>query len=481
MSSNFKVTTAGLAAATTAGSGGPKIDIVQFKLGSAFNYTPGAGDTGLNGSTVYTGVPSSVAPYSSDTVDITLTIPANVGPFSFGEIGIYMPSNVLFAKMAYTTLQEKLSDAANGVGAVWSIHALMKLSDATALFNFNFLDVGDIPIIDAPAVDGPNSIGLTVNAIIATVRNPQSTTVDTSVLLIRQSATQWQPQGYNYLGSFTTDAGTDTTTVVDPAFNVGGNAERTTPARRYLLQNAGGQIVEATSNGNGTATLWTTTAWMAPGVALSLWDYQDDQNQSFAAPWRRDTLAVDDDSKNIITSAWYQDQISTLTPLMDGTATPGTSPRWASGSHRHPTDTTRAPVNNPIFTGVAKYLSDAGGPYEIGFRGLPLDISGPLFLDPKHNGLSIWNCAGSNGGSGVLAMNGAIAWAAGFSFLVVNNCSNGTDTVELQGFNGLTFRIAGIAGSWGSVWIQPHGMVSCIIVNGGDEVWVSGVGITTTP
>lgn len=478
MSSNFKVTTAGLAAATTAGSGGPKIDIVQFKLGSAFNYTPGAGDTGLNGSTVYTGVPSSVAPYSSDTVDITLTIPANVGPFSFGEIGIYMPSNVLFAKMAYTTLQEKLSDAANGVGAVWSIHALMKLSDATALFNFNFLDVGDIPIIDAPAVDGPNSIGLTVNAIIATVRNPQSTTVDTSVLLIRQSATQWQPQGYNYLGTFTTDAGTNTTTVVDPAFNTGGTAERGTPVRRYLLQNAGGQIVEATSNGDGTATLWTTTAWMTSGLVLTLWDYQDDQNQNFTSPWRRDTLAQDDNTKNLISSAWYQLQIGTTLPLMDGTATAGASPRWASSTHRHPTDTTRAPVNNPTFTGIANYLANIGGApqtFEIGFRGTPWVVGSPSTSDPSQNGCVIANVAPSNGGSGMFSVIPGMT--SGWTAAVLNNCSNGTDNITIGQGGGMTMKWVGV-GLTGSRTLAPTGMAWILVEPGGAHAWISGTGLS---
>lgn len=41
----------------------------------------------------------------------------------------------------------------------------------------------------------------------------------------------------------------------------------------------------------------------------------------------------------------------TATPLMDGTAAVGTGVKWAREDHRHPTDTSRAPLASPAFTG----------------------------------------------------------------------------------------------------------------------------------
>lgn len=41
-------------------------------------------------------------------------------------------------------------------------------------------------------------------------------------------------------------------------------------------------------------------------------------------------------------------------PLMDGTASAGTSDDYARGDHRHPTDTSRAPLASPTFTGTPK-------------------------------------------------------------------------------------------------------------------------------
>lgn len=44
-------------------------------------------------------------------------------------------------------------------------------------------------------------------------------------------------------------------------------------------------------------------------------------------------------------------QAASATPLVDGTGTPGTSLTYARADHVHPTDSSRAPVNNPNFTG----------------------------------------------------------------------------------------------------------------------------------
>ena len=44
--------------------------------------------------------------------------------------------------------------------------------------------------------------------------------------------------------------------------------------------------------------------------------------------------------------------IGTATPLVDGSASAGTSANAAAEDHRHPTDTTRAPLASPTFTGT---------------------------------------------------------------------------------------------------------------------------------
>jgi hypothetical protein len=45
---------------------------------------------------------------------------------------------------------------------------------------------------------------------------------------------------------------------------------------------------------------------------------------------------------------------SDAAPLVNGTAAPGTSALYARGDHVHPTDTSRAPLASPVFTGDAR-------------------------------------------------------------------------------------------------------------------------------
>jgi hypothetical protein len=48
-------------------------------------------------------------------------------------------------------------------------------------------------------------------------------------------------------------------------------------------------------------------------------------------------------------------------PLMDGAAAPGTSSLMSRGDHVHPTDTSRAPLNNPVFTGDPRAPTPTAG------------------------------------------------------------------------------------------------------------------------
>ena len=64
------------------------------------------------------------------------------------------------------------------------------------------------------------------------------------------------------------------------------------------------------------------------------------------------TAAVDNNSTNIATTAYVVGQAAGTAPVMAGTAAVGTSLRYARQDHRHPTDTTRAPLASPTFTGT---------------------------------------------------------------------------------------------------------------------------------
>lgn len=64
------------------------------------------------------------------------------------------------------------------------------------------------------------------------------------------------------------------------------------------------------------------------------------------------TAAVDTNTTQLATTAFVLAQAASANPLIDGTAAPGTSTRYARGDHVHPTDTTRAALASPTFTGT---------------------------------------------------------------------------------------------------------------------------------
>ena len=67
---------------------------------------------------------------------------------------------------------------------------------------------------------------------------------------------------------------------------------------------------------------------------------------------RAPTPPVDDNTDRLGTTAWFFGQAFDGSPVMDGTASSGDSTRWARGNHRHPTDTSRAPLDSPNFLGL---------------------------------------------------------------------------------------------------------------------------------
>lgn len=64
------------------------------------------------------------------------------------------------------------------------------------------------------------------------------------------------------------------------------------------------------------------------------------------------TPAVDDNDTSLATTAFVIGQAASVNPVMDGTAAPGVSTRFARADHVHPTDTSRAPLASPTFTGT---------------------------------------------------------------------------------------------------------------------------------
>jgi len=73
------------------------------------------------------------------------------------------------------------------------------------------------------------------------------------------------------------------------------------------------------------------------------------------------TAPVDTNTTQLATTAFVIGQGATTLPAMNGTASAGTSTRWAHADHVHPTDTSRAPLASPALTGTPTAPTPAAG------------------------------------------------------------------------------------------------------------------------
>lgn len=64
------------------------------------------------------------------------------------------------------------------------------------------------------------------------------------------------------------------------------------------------------------------------------------------------TASANTNTTQVATTAYVVGQASSTNPLVNGTVAVGTSLRYAREDHVHPTDTTRAPLADPTFTGT---------------------------------------------------------------------------------------------------------------------------------
>jgi len=101
------------------------------------------------------------------------------------------------------------------------------------------------------------------------------------------------------------------------------------------------------SAGNST-TLLATTAFVTTADNLKANLASPTFTGTPAAP----TAATDTNTTQLATTAYVVGQAGSATPLVDGTAAVGTSLRYARQDHVHPTDTSRAALASPTFTGT---------------------------------------------------------------------------------------------------------------------------------
>jgi hypothetical protein len=148
----FTITNAGIAAADIAASGGPYINITQYKVGSGVAYSPSAADTALHGTLLYTGTPRNYSVITADTVQYDLLMDETVGNFSYGEVGLYLADGTLFALSARETVQQKIATPTPGYNAI-QIEARLRLTNISSLIEYTVLALTNAKILEVASID----------------------------------------------------------------------------------------------------------------------------------------------------------------------------------------------------------------------------------------------------------------------------------------------------------------------------------------
>lgn len=273
----FVLTTAGLAAkaAADATNGVSPFSITSFAAGSAFGYTPNAGDTALHGTQLYKTAPFAFNIISGNILDIVCVMDINVGPFSYGEIGIYGKTNaynsgneVLYALACYDAQKTKTQSNGAIVGDRVKIHALLQVAQGVSTFNVTYSALMSLPEVNdwnsLPLAGTAIGLMSNVNAALVKEADPFG-----NYSVVVRTGSNWTVLGYDVVATVAASSdpafsgySATASTVTSAAFSrlttgatSNGSSSLTTTPNRYLVQFGNGYIRSVASIAGGVATI----------------------------------------------------------------------------------------------------------------------------------------------------------------------------------------------------------------------------------
>lgn len=270
--SGFLLTDDGLADAAASSPGGPYLHVHSFRIGSGVNYNPTRGQKSLKGNILYTGTPLTYTVLDTDTIDVVLQMDNSVGPFDFGEIGLYSTSNVLLAVCTFSELQSKVRTIGNQAGNIWRVHARIKLAQAPAICMVTVINSSSL--LEVPnwsSLPAPQNMVSQANAVIVHEQNVSGD----SVLVIRENALEWATVGYGRVFNGTLSdngASANTSTLTHPNLPAVYMELPQASVSRYLIRFADGSIRRIVSQTGSTNVTWTPGLGAIPTGAFSIWE-----------------------------------------------------------------------------------------------------------------------------------------------------------------------------------------------------------------
>ena len=253
MPTQLVITTAGAAAIAAASTSGPYVRIESFKIGSDTSTASTSGQTDIIGTLLYSGTPSSYAHYNATTVQINIEIPADVGPFDFGEIGLFLPGNVMFGRFSFGAAQKKVVDLNNAFADVYRLKVLVSDAKGPRIFDVNtpednqyVLEVRTLDLVGTPSQHPGN--------VIVAAHEPSD--YDESIHLMRHTSVRWNPLNCTKIFSATITGAPDSThlTAVNfgrlycPAGTVGKYQIQTTVGEFRSVVTRSGNTIELSSD-----------------------------------------------------------------------------------------------------------------------------------------------------------------------------------------------------------------------------------------
>lgn len=119
-------------------------------------------------------------------------------------------------------------------------------------------------------------------------------------------------------------------------------------ANRDIISDNDGYLVASSA----TATEVSYLGGVTSGIQSQLNARAPLADPTFTGTPAAPTAAADTNTTQVATTAFVLGQAASTNPVANGTAAAGTSTRYARADHVHPTDSTRAPLASPTFTGT---------------------------------------------------------------------------------------------------------------------------------
>lgn len=281
----FYTTDVGIQAAINAGLGGPHITLSSFRVGADFAFSlpapalPSNLPNGTSATDIYGVIPAAPVDMpligyrkvSEDTVEYNARMPATIGSFDYGNIGIYTDTGVLFAIAVLDAPVHKEIIGPGTAGNVIEYIVRLTFGGASVIVDFEVNPVTNTNFLEVASVDNlptPSAADANAYLVNGTSANPIGLTDNgDATLAFKKDEKYWNFEKYSvriHQGAVTTSTITSLTSAGLPQFEYA--------AGRFLIQFTSGAhegVVRAINSLPAGGVEWYTSTGSAVAVGTT--------------------------------------------------------------------------------------------------------------------------------------------------------------------------------------------------------------------